>query len=175
MLLAEIAQRYSLKGAIDRVRVKKIDRRTGRINDGLQQDRRWLQALYNAAAEDIGFLVPLPKAMLFATAGKIQAAAQPGGHWQLRPLLVATLLAVDSHRNHPFRHAARIAPDLLDKIDTIATKGGGAGHADSATTTLHDVNATVDLTYTVISILSGLGGDADVDPVRRSGETHGQA
>ena len=175
MLLAEIGQRYSLINAIERVRVTKIDRRTGRRSVGLQQDKRWLQALFNAAAKDIGFLVPLPKAMLFATAGKIQAAAQPGGHWQLRPLLVATLLAVDSHRDHPFRRAARIAPDLLDKIDTIATKGGGAGHADSATTTLHDVNATVDLTYTVISILSGLGADAEVDPEEGIGAAHVKA
>jgi hypothetical protein len=94
--------------------------------------------------------------MLNTKAGKVQSASQIGGHWQLRPLIVATLLAAEVEPAHPLWVAAKSDPELLMKIDRIADIGGAAGHGGRIEATTRDVEETTELTFRVLSIL-GIG------------------
>ena len=140
-----------------------------------QQDRAWLEATYRAAATAVGFAEPIPESLLNIKPGHIRSVAEFGEQWRLRPLVMASILSAQTTTPHPLRAAAGAAPGLLRDIDEIARQGGKAGHADGDQGTISDVSTTVELTYTVVSILSGLGADAEVDPEEGIGAAHVKA
>ena len=140
-----------------RTYVERIDRRTGAQRLTQQSDTALLAALYESAIRGVGFSNPIPRSFLNAKPGQIRAVAEFGEHWRLRPLVTATSLLADQERSHPLRNVARRNPNLLNLIDQIATRGGGAGHAGAANETVVDTEEHTDRVYDVVSKLVGLG------------------
>ena len=173
-VFAGMVRTHPLGDVWKRVYVSRSHPRTGtRLVQ--QQDRAWLEATYRAAAKAVGFAEPIPESLLNIKPGHIRSVAEFGEQWRLRPLVMASILSAQTTTPHPLRAAAGAAPGLLRDIDEIARQGGKAGHADGDQGTVSDVSTTVELTYTVVSILSGLGAEADVDPEKGIGVSNVKA
>ena len=156
-----------------RVYVPYVDNRTGNRRLVQQQDRGWLAELYESAMRAVGFLSPVPRALLKVKPSQIRFAADSGDHWRLRPLVTATVLLADRDPTHPLREAARQDSGLLRTVDEIATWGGRAGHASSEPVSITDAEEHVDKVYSVVSTLLGLVGtksDPSTDSVEEAYE-----
>ena len=155
-LFAAMAREYPLGAAKDRVYVSRIEPRNGYRCIVPVLDKALLAATYRSAALAVGFTEPIPRAMLNVPAGQIQSVALYQQYWRLRPLVMATILAAQLDGEHPLRRAARQAPQLLCEIDDVASEGGKAGHANDQPPTADDVERTVERTYAVVGVLTGL-------------------
>lgn len=168
-IFADIVERYPLGEVWKRVYVS-------RPNDRKllpQQDRTLLRETYCAAAREVGFEDPIPIVLSKIKPGHIRSVAEFGETWRLRPMVVACLLAAQERPDHPFHAAARLAPNLLEEIDTIAEQGGSAGHAGGNQATIDNVSVTVERTYAVISALTGLGSIGHDETGKESGAKNG--
>jgi hypothetical protein len=85
------------------------------------------ELLIQQIAADMGFQTPLPPSLVRVRAGKVEHAAQAGSG-SLRPLLVLALLGTPGVAKHPLAHAAKQAPDLLHRLDALATIRDKAAH-----------------------------------------------
>jgi hypothetical protein len=114
-------------------------------------DKEFNRRLLDAVAAELGFRAPLPATLSSVRRGKVQNAEQGGGG-SLRPLVVLGLLAADRDMEHPFRRAGRTAPDLLHRLDTLATARDRAAH-DGAATWPQKVQRHVDTAYAAVEAL----------------------
>lgn len=114
-------------------------------------DREYNRRLLDAVAADLGFHSPLPETLSSVRRGKVQNAEQGGGG-SLRPLVVLGLLCADRDEEHPFRRAGRTAPDLLHRLDALATARDRAAH-DGAATWPQKVQRHVDTAYAAVEAL----------------------
>ncbi len=114
-------------------------------------DKKFNRALLDAMAADLGFHAPLPVTLSSVRRGKVQYAEQGGGG-SLRPLVVLGLLCADRDEDHPFRRAGRTAPDLLHRLDELATARDRAAH-DGAATWPQKVQEHVDTAYAAVEAL----------------------
>lgn len=114
-------------------------------------DREFNLGLLDAMAADLGFRTPLPVTLSSVKRGKIQSAERWGGG-SLRPLVVLGLLCADRDEKHPLRRAGRTAPDLLHRLDELATARDRAAH-DGAATLPQKVQRHVDTAYTAVETL----------------------
>lgn len=114
-------------------------------------DKDFNRRLLDTIAADIGFHVPLPVTLSSVRRGKVQCA-ELGGGGSLRPLVVLGLLCADRDEDHPFRRAGRTAPDLLHRLDELATARDRAAH-DGAATWPQKVQQHVDTAYAVVDFL----------------------
>jgi hypothetical protein len=96
----------------------------------LAQDVALNELLLNDLAKTAGFHTPLPPSLARVRHGKVQNAAQYGGG-SLRPLLVLALLSTAGLDQHPLRRAAAEAPDLLHRLDAVATVRDSSAHEGS--------------------------------------------
>ena len=114
-------------------------------------DKEFNRRLLDTMAADLGFHAPLPATLSSVRRGKVQYAEQGGGG-SLRPLVVLGLLSADLDDDHPFRRAARTAPDLLHRLDELATARDRAAH-DGAATWPQQVQRHVDTAYAAVEAL----------------------
>lgn len=114
-------------------------------------DKEYNRRLLDAMAADLGFHAPLPVTLSSVRRGKVQSAEQGGGG-SLRPLVVLGLLCADRDEEHPFRRAGRTAPDLLHRLDELATARDRAAH-DGAATWPQKVQRHVDTAYAAVEAL----------------------
>ncbi len=114
-------------------------------------DKEFNRRLLDAMAADLGFHAPLPVTLSSVRRGKVQYAEQGGGG-SLRPLVVLGLLCADRDEDHPFRRAGRTAPDLLHRLDELATARDRAAH-DGAATWPQKVQRHVDTAYAAVEAL----------------------
>jgi len=138
-----------------------------------QQDRKWLEATYRAAATSVGFANSIPEALINIRPGHIRSVAEFGEQWRLRPLVMACILSAQAMPEHPLHAAARRHPRLLNDIDEVASQGGKAGHADGGKSPLSDMITTAKLTYKIISTLLGLGHSSEAVPIEENGVANG--
>lgn len=114
-------------------------------------DREYNRRLLDAIAAALDFHSPLPETLSSVRRGKVQHAEQGGGG-SLRPLVVLGLLCADRDEEHPFRRAGRTAPDLLHRLDALATARDRAAH-DGAATWPQKVQRHVDTAYAAVEAL----------------------
>ncbi|TNF32998.1 MAG: hypothetical protein EP329_08950 [Deltaproteobacteria bacterium] len=91
---------------------------------GYQRQNR---GLLDDIAAGLGFASPLPTQLSGVKPGKVQSAEQ-SLRGSLRPLLLATLLAADRNDRHPLRRSASACPDLLERLDALASARDRAAH-----------------------------------------------
>lgn len=114
-------------------------------------DREYNRGLLDKVAADLGFDSPLPVTLSSVRRGKVQYAEQCGGG-SLRPLVVLGLLCAEREERHPFRRAASTAPDLLHRLDELATARDRAAH-DSAEIHTNATRRHVDTAYAAVHSL----------------------
>lgn len=90
-------------------------------------DREFNRQFLEAIASDMGFQGPLPATLTSVRRGKVQNAERHGGG-SLRPLLLLVLLCADRYPAHPLRRAAKTHPDLLHRLDLLATARDNVAH-----------------------------------------------
>lgn len=90
-------------------------------------DKEFNRRLLDTIASDLGFQSPLPTTLSSVRRGKVQYAEQAGSG-SLRPLLVVALLCADHDADHPLRRASLKNPDLLRRLDELATARDQAAH-----------------------------------------------
>jgi hypothetical protein len=105
----------------------------------------------NAAAAEVGFKTPLPQTLSSVRRGKVQNAEQ-SRRGSLRPLLLLALLAARWKEEHPLRRAAVSHPDLLVRLDALATARDRAAH-DGAETFSERVSLHVETTFVAVQSL----------------------
>ena len=114
-------------------------------------DKNFNRHLLDAIATELGFNTPLPITLSLVHRGKVQNAEQ-GGKDSLRPLIVLGLIYADHDEGHPFRQAGRSKPDLLHRLDALATDRNKAAH-DGVTTRPQKVPQHVDAVYAAVEVL----------------------
>ena len=98
----------------------------------LDRDVRFSRQKVNDAAAHIGFTTPLPESLSSVRRGKVQHAEQYR-RGSLRPLLILSLIAARWNDDHPLRRAVGSHPDLLHRLDALATARDRAAHDGSET------------------------------------------
>ena len=116
-----------------------------------RSDKRFNQSFLDSIAVDLGFHSPLPKTLSSVRRGKVQYA-ENSGSGSLRPLLVLSLLCADRDESHPFRTTASAHPDLLHRLDGLATARDRAAH-DGAQTWPKKVQEHVDTAFATVGSL----------------------
>jgi hypothetical protein len=114
-------------------------------------DKEYNRLLLNDMAHELGFHTPLPATLASVRRGKIQNAEQGGGG-SLRPLILLGLLCADRVHSHPFRRAGLKAPDLLRRLDKLATARDRAAH-DGQATDPQAIQRHVDTAYLAVETL----------------------
>lgn len=125
------------------------------------EDKVYCQVVYEASAKAMGFRVPLPEALARVKPNHVKAACYPDGGWRLRGAIIAALLAARDDARHPLRRAAAREPGLLELLDDVATKAGGAVHAGAERPSLPSVLPVVADVHRAVGLLSGLGQSLD--------------
>lgn len=125
------------------------------------QDDAYCQRVYEASAKAVGFGVPLPEALARMKPNHVKAACYPDGGWRLRGAIVAAVLAARDDREHPLRRAAAQEPKLLDLLDDVAKKAGGAVHSGAERLSFQSVLPVVADVHRAVGLLSGLGAPRD--------------
>lgn len=116
-----------------------------------KSDKEFNRRLLDATAADLGFHAPLPVTLSSVRRGKIQYAERGGGG-SLRPLVVLGLLCADRDEEHPFRRVGNTTPDLLHRLDALATARDRAAH-DGSVTWPQMVQRHVDTAYAAVEAL----------------------
>lgn len=114
-------------------------------------DKDFNRRLLDVMAADLGFRSPLPVTLSSVRRGKVQNAEQQGGG-SLRPLVVLGLLCADRDDEHPLRCAAGAMPDLLHRLDDLATARDRAAH-DGSVTWPQKVQRHVDTAYATVEAI----------------------
>ena len=110
-----------------------------------RSDKHFNRAHLDAIAAELGFRSPLPETLSSVRRGKVQSAEQYGGG-SLRPLALLALLCAGRSDDHPLHRAAVHQPDLLHRLDALASARDRAAH-DGAATWPERVAAHVETTY----------------------------
>lgn len=113
-----------------------------------ESDRALNRKHLDAIAVELGFKAPLPETLSSVRRGKVQHAEQ-GMSGSLRPLLVLALLAAGRDDGHPLHRAAGSHPDLLHRMDALASARDRAAH-DGAETWLKQVDHHVETTFIAV-------------------------
>ena len=116
-----------------------------------RSDKRFNQRFLDTIAADLGFQSPLPTTLSSVRRGKVQYAERSGSG-SLRPLLVLSLLCADQDEDHPLRTTANAHPDLLHRLDGLATARDRAAH-DGAQTWPKKVQGHVDTAFATVGSL----------------------
>jgi len=94
-------------------------------------DKRLNRRHLDAIASDLGFRAPLPESLSSVRRGKVQYAEQRMSG-SLRPLVLLALLASGRDGEHPLAKSGAAQPDLLHRLDALATARDRAAHDGSA-------------------------------------------
>lgn len=153
-LFVEIRREWPLTGVADRLS---------------RHDRKMNEAALRNAADELG-LTELPDALCSVKYGQVRRVTDNDDNWRLRPFVAATLLRAHTEPDHPLCSAAGKAPDLLARIERVATVGGEAAHGgDSAQLDPNIADTSVQEMLEIVGLLLSL----PVRPIReilRDGE-----
>ncbi|MCB9609590.1 MAG: hypothetical protein H6716_23565 [Polyangiaceae bacterium] len=116
-----------------------------------ESNKAFNRDLLDAIAADLSFQSPLPETLSSVRRGKVQYAEDRGGG-SLRPLVILGLLCADRDDEHPLCRAAAASPDLLHRLDELATARDRAAH-DGAKTWPDKVERHVDTAYAAVEAL----------------------
>ena len=125
------------------------------------EDEAYCQGVYEASAKAVGFRIPLPEGLARVKPNHVKAACYPDGGWRLRGAIVAAVLAARDDRAHPLRRAATQEPKLLELLEDIAKKAGGAVHSGAERLSFLSVLPVVADVHRAVGLLSGLGQPID--------------
>ncbi len=116
-----------------------------------KSDKEFNRRLLDAMAAELGFKTPLPATLSSVQSGKVYSAERwnKGG---LRSLLLLCLLCADQNKAHPLCKIGATSPDLLHRIDALATARDQAAH-DGATVCADKIPEHVETTYAAIKAL----------------------
>jgi hypothetical protein len=171
-VFSSLAVTHPLGDIWKRVYVSRVDRRTGRQHLAPQQDRDVYSATYEGAFRSLGFVGPIPNALLNVKPGQVRSVAEYQDSWRLRPLVTATALLAHRDSTHPLARAAARSPRLLATLDEIATAGGGAGHANGDPVASDLAEQHTDKIYDLVSVLLELGGTGSDSSSESTGGSH---
>lgn len=113
-------------------------------------DREHNRNILNGLANKVGLHTPLPISLLNVKLGKIKSTSDYG-EGSLRPLLLATLLATRHDTKHPLYLAAARAPDILERLDTLAKLRDQSSHSSSQKLELSQVLLQISTVYEFVS------------------------
>ena len=114
-------------------------------------DKGFNQQHLNAIALELGFQTPLPTSLSGVRRGKVQNAEHYDGG-SLRPLIILALLCADRHKDHPISRVSGEHPDLLHRLDALATARDDAAHEGNASWSKM-VNHHVETVYVAVKSL----------------------
>lgn len=139
------------------------------VSERLSYDRKTNGELLRRTAREIG-LAGLPEALCGVRKGQVHAVSDYADSWRLRPLVVATLLGARDAPGHPLRTAAGKAPDVLERIERVASLGGEAAHgSEDGRLGVDTANTTVQETLEIVGLLLDLPVRT-IEEVMRSGQ-----
>jgi hypothetical protein len=147
-LLVEIAKKFPIQG----IWKQTYARLGGRFQP--ISDRAFLESKFNAAAEAVGFTVPLPGALLGVKPSHIRSVCDYGEAWRLRALFMATLLAARDCAEHPLRWAAVQNSEIAVDFDNIAAAAGEAAHHSSDLLGSEQIEALVEIVYKLVQLVT---------------------
>jgi hypothetical protein len=105
--------------------------------------------------------VPLPATLTDVKQGKVRNAAEYGSQ-SLRPHILAALLATRIFADHPLRNLAKKHPDILRKLDQLATLRDSSSHASTrASPNLIEVDRCIETVYHLVSNILNLSYSPD--------------
>ncbi len=120
----------------------------------LTKDRKYNNELLKELAKKLGFKTPLPSALLNSS-GQVKQVAK-SGRGSFRPLLLAVLLTAKNELEHPFRRVAKTAPDMLHRLDELASKRNESGHYSGQQQNFSEVSRQVDTVYQFVALNLGI-------------------
>lgn len=126
-----------------------------RVDEMLPLDRDTKERLLRRLTRQCGLDGP-PDSLLRVDRNKVRSVANYRNGWQLRPLLVATLLRASRDSTHPLHDAARREPALLLRIDDVAAAAGGVLHGSNSTVSSAEVALRIESTIRAVELLLGL-------------------
>jgi hypothetical protein len=124
-------------------------------------DKNGNRKFINDLAKQLGFTVPLPATLTDVKQGKVRNAAEYGSQ-SLRPHILAALLATRIFADHPLRNLAKKHPDILSKLDQLATLRDSSSHASTrASPNLTEVDRCIETVYYLVSNILHLSYSPD--------------
>ena len=138
------------------------------VDDRLSRDNKANEELLRRMARHIGTQLPNP--LCSVRKHQVRAVSKYNNSWQLRPLVVATLLRAWDTPGHPLRSAGGKAPDILERIERVVRLGGQAVHGSGGGRFDADsVNTAVQETLEIVGLLLDLPV-RPIEEVMRSGQ-----
>ena len=126
-------------------------------------DKNGNRKFLNDLAKQIGFIAPLPATLTDVKQGKVRNAAEYGSQ-SLRPHILAALLATRKFREHPLHDLAQTHPDILSRLDQLATLRDASSHASSRASpnlTLTECDRCIETVYHLVSNILNLSYSLD--------------
>ncbi len=120
----------------------------------LTKDRKYNNELISGIGKKLGFKTPLPSALLNSL-GQVKQVAE-SGRGSFRPLLLAALLTAKNELEHPLRRVAKTAPDMLHRLDELASKRNESGHYSGQQQSFSEVSRQVDTVYQFVALTLGI-------------------
>lgn len=114
------------------------------------KDREFNRNFINKTADKIGFIIPLPHALLSVDINYIKSAAD-SGRQSLRPHVLAALLTAINYPEHPLRTLAQKYPNFLQNLDELAKLRNQSGHASNQQLNLSDIEQQIDNVYKLVA------------------------
>ena len=115
----------------------------------LKRSARHVKAYIEESSTLVGFERVPPRMLSIA---RSQVADAERGRGSLRSLVILSVLAARWDEEHPLRRAAVSAPDLIERLDALATARNDVAH-DSDSTWPARVHLHVDATYLAVEAL----------------------
>jgi hypothetical protein len=129
----------------------------------LDNDKNGTRKFINDLAKQIGFIAPLPATLTDVKQGKVRNAAEYGSQ-SLRPHILAALLATRKFREHPLHDLAQTYPDILSRLDQLATLRDASSHDSSRASpnlTLSECDRCIETVYHLVSNILNLSYSPD--------------
>ncbi len=126
-------------------------------------DKHGNRKFLNDLAKQIGFTVPLPSTLTDVKQGKVRNASEYGSQ-SLRPHILAALLATRKFGEHPLHNLAQTHPDILSRLDQLATLRDASSHASSRASpnlTLSECDRCIETIYHLVANILNLSYSPD--------------
>jgi len=124
-------------------------------------DKNGNRKFINDLAKQIGFTMPLPATLTDVKQGKVRNAAEYGSQ-SLRPHILAALLATRIFADHPLHNLAQTYPDILSRLDQLATLRDASSHASSrASPNITECDRCIETIYHLVSSILNLSYSPD--------------
>jgi len=126
-------------------------------------DKNGNRKFINDLAKQIGFIVPLSATLTDVKQGKVRNAAEYGSQ-SLRPHILAALIATRKFGEHPLHNLAQIYPDIISRLDQLATLRDSCSHASSRASpnpTISECDRCIETVYHLVSNILNLSYSPD--------------